>query len=156
LRLALAGPLRQWSSAVLAQRDRLSGDELDVDSRQADAALFVAAVRNVVRLARAVSALGKDPQLDAAMWGIEVAVPGARSVRGALEHFDDYHAHRRFLRRARVTAGQRVQFERGAERAVVSVGELAFDMDVVAGAALEPADAILNAVDRTVGAHGGR
>jgi hypothetical protein len=152
LALALAGPLGQWSSAVAAQRERLTGGGLDTEARQGDAALFVVAVRNVARVARAVAALHKDPQLGAAISALEAAVPGARNVRGALEHVDDYTVHRGLLWwRPRVRPGQRVLFERAAERAVVSVGELAFDVDVVAGAALELADATLLAVDRTVG-----
>jgi hypothetical protein len=79
--LALSGPLAQWGRAVDAQRHRLMGDEFDADLRPADSALFVVAVRNVVRIARAVSTLSKDRQLDAAIAAVDAAVPGARNVR---------------------------------------------------------------------------
>jgi hypothetical protein len=154
LALALTGPLGQWSTAVSAQRARLVNDGIDPDLRQADAPLFVVAVRNVVRIARAVAGLHKDPQLIAAISAVDDAVPGARNVRSALEHVDQYAVHRGVIRRhPRVSAGQRVVFERSGDRYVVSVGELAFDVDVVAVAAAALADATLNAVDRTVGSH---
>jgi hypothetical protein len=149
LALAFSGPLRQWLRAVEAEHDRIKDDELDIDLRQADAALFVVAVRNLARGARAVAALRKDPQLDTAIGGIDKTVPGARNVRGRLEHVDDYAAHRRRLwpfHRAR--PGQRVLFEPTADRYVVYVGELAFDVDVVADGARDLANAAFRAIDR--------
>jgi hypothetical protein len=149
LALAFSGPLRQWLRAVEAEHERIKDDERDIDLRQADAALFVVAVRNVARAARAVAALRKDPQLDAAIAGIDSSVPGARHVRGRLEHVDDYVAHRRRLwpfHRARV--GERVVLEPTADRYVVYVGELAFDVEVVTDAARDVADAAFKAIDR--------
>jgi hypothetical protein len=150
LALAFSGPLRQWLRAVEAEHDRIKDDAVDIDLRQADAALLVVAVRNVVRAARAVAALRKDPQLDAAIAGIDSTVPGARNVRGRLEHLDDYAAHRRRLwpfRRARL--GQRVLVEPTADRYVVYVGELAFDVGVATDAARDLANATFRAIDRT-------
>ena len=149
LALAFSGPLRQWLRAVEAEHDRIKDGELDIDLRRADAALLVVAVRNVVRAARAVAALRKDPQLDAAIGGIDSTVPGARNVRGRLEHVDDYTARRRRLwpfHRARL--GQRVLLEPTADRYVVYVGDLAFDVDVATDAARDLANAAFRAIDR--------
>jgi hypothetical protein len=149
LALAFSGPLRQWLRAVEMEHDRIKDDAQDVDLRRADAALFVVAVRNIVRAARAVAALRKDPQLDAAIASIDSTVPGARNVRGRLEHVDDYAARRRRLwpfHRARL--GQRVLLEPTADRYVVYVGDLAFDVDVASDAARGLANAAFSAINR--------
>jgi hypothetical protein len=149
LALAFSGPLHQWLRAVEAEHDRVNDDEVDIDLRQADAALLVVAVRNVVRAARAVAALRKDLQLDAAIAGIDATVPGARNVRGRLEHVDDYAAHQRKLRPSyRASVGQRVLLEATADRHVVYVGELAFDVDVVADAVRDLTNAAFRSIDR--------
>jgi hypothetical protein len=153
LALALSGPLAQWARAVEAERERLTRDELDADLQQADAALLVVAVRNVVRVARSVAALRKDPQLDAAIAAIDAAVPGAKSVRGVLEHVDEYRAHRGRLRPSHGTVtGERVRYERAPGRPVLYIGELAFDADVAADATRDLAAATSSAIDRLVAA----
>ena len=149
--LALSGPLGQWRRAVELERRRLEGDEMDSDDRPADAALFVIAVRNVVRVARAVAALRKDPQLDAAITAVDAAVPGARSVRSALDHVDAYTAHRGRFRRSHPTStGYRIVYQRTDGRDIIFIGELAFDVDLVAKAAQELAEATQNAINRMV------
>lgn len=149
--LALSGPLGQWGRAVEVERGRLQSDEMDSDLRPTDAALFVIAVRNVVRVARAVAALRKDPQLDAAITAVDAAVPGARSVRSALDHVDDYTAHRgRFRRSHPTSAGYRIVNERTDGRDIVFIGELAFDVDLVAQAAQDLAEATRKTIDRMV------
>jgi hypothetical protein len=148
LALAFSGPLGQWGRAVDLERARLM-DETDPDLQSADAALLVVAVRNVVRLARAVAALRKDPELNAAITVVDGMVPGARSVRVPLDHVDDYAVHRRrFLPSGRQKAGHRVAFERTDARGVVYVGELAFDVDVATNAAQALTEATLNAINR--------
>jgi hypothetical protein len=148
LALALSGPLGQWARAVELEHRRLE-DGTDADARAADAALFVVAVRNVVRLARAIGGLRKDPRLDAAVSLVDAAVPGARSVRIPLEHVDDYAVHRRRLRPSRrASAGYRIADDRTDSHHVVYVGELAFDVDVVANAARDLAVAAQKAIDR--------
>lgn len=148
LALALSGPLGQWKRAVDLEHDRLA-DGTDADARPADAALFVVAVRNVVRVARAVAGLRKDPRLNAAISLVEAAVPGAKSVRTPLDHVDDYAVHRRSLRPShRASAGYRIAYDNTDSRHVVYVGELAFDVDVVANAARDLADAAQQAIDR--------
>jgi hypothetical protein len=154
--LALSGPLGQWLRAVENQRRRLDQEGADGELRQADAALFAVAVRNVVRVVRAVAVLRQDPQLDAAVSGLDAIVPGARNVRGLLDHADDYAARRGKLRRKsyRATTGHRVLFERTADRSIVFVGELAFDVDVVTDAVRELAEDAFRALDRmAVGQH---
>lgn len=71
LALAFSRPLHQWLGAVEAEHHRICAEEMDVDLRQADAALFVVAVRNIVRAANAVADLRKDAQLDSAIAGID-------------------------------------------------------------------------------------
>jgi hypothetical protein len=151
LALALSGPLGQWRRAVELEHQRLE-DEIDTDSRSADAALFVVAVRNVVRLAQAVAALRKDPRLDAAISLVDAAVPGARNVRVPLDRVDNYTGHRgRLWRSPRASTGYRIVFERTDGRSVVYVGELAFDVEVAANAARDLAEATLKAIDRMTG-----
>jgi hypothetical protein len=149
--LALSGPLGQWERAVEVERRRLRDDEMDSDVRPADAALFVIAVRNVVRVARAVAAIRKDPQLDAAITAVDAAVPGARSVQSALDHVDAYTAHRGRFRRSRPTsAGHRIVNQRIDGRDVVFIGELAFAVDLVAKAAQVLDEATQKAINRMV------
>jgi hypothetical protein len=149
--LALSGPLGQWGRAVEMERLRLKGDEMDSDVRPADAALFVVAVRNVVRVARAVAALRKDPQLDAAITAVDAAVPGARSVRSALDHVDAYTAHRgRFRGPHPTSAGYRIVNERTDGRDIIFIGDLAFDVDLVTKAAQDLAEASQKAINRMV------
>jgi hypothetical protein len=149
--LALSEPLGQWGRGVEVEHRRLKGDEMDSDVRPTDAAFFVIAVRNVVRVARAVAALRKDPQLDAAITAVDAAVPGARSVRSALDHVDAYAAHRgRFRRSHPTSAGSRVVSQRSDGRDVIFIGELAFDVDMVAKAAQDLAEATQKAINRMV------
>jgi len=149
--LALSGPLGQWGRAVDLERGRLKGDQMDSDVRPADAALFVIAVRNVVRVARAVAALRKDPQLDAAIAAVDAAVPGAHSVQSALDHVDAYAAHRgRFRRSYPTSAGYRIVNQRADGRDTIFIGELAFDVDLVATAVQDLAEATQKAINRMV------
>jgi hypothetical protein len=149
--LALSGPLGQWGRAVDVERGRLKGDEMDSDVRPADAALFVIAVRNVVRVARAVAALRKDPQLDAAITAVDNAVPGAHNVRGALDRVDAYSAHRGRFRRSRPTsAGYPIVNQRTDGRDIIFIGDLAFDVELAAKAAQDLAEATQNAINRMV------
>ena len=149
--LALSEPLGQWGRGVELERRRLKGDEMDSDVRPTDAALFVIAVRNVVRVARAVAALRKDPQLDAAITAVDATVPGAHSVRSALDHVDAYAAHRgRFRRSHPTSAGYRIANQRTDGRDIIFIGELAFDVDLVAKAAQDLAEATQKAINRMV------
>ena len=151
LALALSGPLGQWLRAVEAERDRVKDEGADLVLRQADAALLAVATRNLVRTASAVAGLRKDPLLDAAIADFESTVPGARSVRNVLEHFDEYAARRRRLHRSRrITGGEHVFYERTTDRYVLYVADLAFDVDTAADAARDLAEATLKAIDRLI------
>lgn len=148
LALAFSRPLHQWLGAVEAEHARIRTEEMGIDLRQTDAALFVVAVRNIVRAAKAVAALRKDPQLDRAIEGIDATLPGARNVQARLEQVDHYSAHRRLWLFHRARLGEPVLLEPSADRWVVYVGELAFDIDQVADAVRELAKAALEAINR--------
>jgi len=120
--------------------------------RQSDAALLAVAVRNVLRAAIAVAALGDDEVLDAAIKAFDAALPGASDLRDVLEHFDAYEARRGNLQKSGRMEAYHVFYERGADHYVLHVGDLALEVDTATDAAIDLAEATLKAVDRIVAA----
>jgi hypothetical protein len=123
------------------------------DQRQADAALMAVAVRNVLRAAEAVAALGTDADLDAALATFRAKLPGVKDLRDVLEHFDAYASnHGRLQRAGEAPGGYRVFYERPVLRYMLHVGDLVLDVDDAAEAAGDLTEVTLGAIKKIVAA----